>query len=486
MSIIYFILLAIVAGIVCFTIQSAGKNVAAFIALIVSTIGIGITSQLCMVVVRGNDGDVLDQRFDWLPEIGASFSTHVNGLSAILALLACICFVLIILSTLHKNIERTNAFYGFMLLSLAGLIGVFIAWDALLFYIFWELALIPVYFLCSMWGGENRIQVSFKFFIYTFVGSLLMLIGLLFMYNKTPDHSFAWTSFSHLKEVLTLAEQRNLFWLLFIAFAIKMPIFPLHTWQPDTYKQSLTPVTMILSAVMVKMGLFAVVRWLNPILPNAGQEYSIIVIGLCVISIVYGSLLAITQTDIKKLVAYSSIAHIGLMCAALFSFNEIGIVGAQVQMFSHGINIIGMWILVYFIESKFGTTDLNKMGGIAALNPTFTIFLVIITLANVALPLTNGFIGEFMMFNGVFNAKYISSNAIIILYTVLAGLGVIFSAVYSLAMVQKVAFGELKNTSLTKENTKLSNAEWLALAIITVLIIVFGFYPQPIIDLVSK
>jgi NADH-quinone oxidoreductase subunit M len=486
MSIIYFIILAIVAGIFCFAIGKRNQSIPAWIALIISTIGIAITSNLGMVVIRGNDGDILDQRFDWLPELGASFATHINGLSAMLCLLACICFVLIILSTMGKNIDRSNSFYGFMLLTLAGLIGVFIAWDALLFYIFWELALIPVYFLCSMWGGENRIKVSFKFFIYTFVGSLLMLVALLFMYNKTPDHSFSWVSFSNLKDVLSLAEQRNLFWLLFIAFAIKMPIFPLHTWQPDTYAQSLSPVTMILSAIMVKMGLFAVVRWLNPILPNAGQEYSTIVMTLCVIGIVYSSLLAINQSNIKKLVAYSSIAHIGLMCAALFSFSQIGIVGAGVQMFSHGINIIGMWILVYFIENKFGTTDLKKMGGIAALNPTFTIFLVVVTLANVALPLTNGFIGEFMMFNGLFNAKHLHSNNWNIALTVLAGLGVIFSAVYSLGMVQKVAFGELQNKNLTKENTKLSNFEWLALAIITILIIVFGFYPQPIIDLVSK
>jgi NADH-quinone oxidoreductase subunit M len=486
MSIIYFIILAIVAGIFCFAIGKRNQSIPAWIALIISTIGIAITSNLGMVVIRGNDGDILDQRFDWLPELGASFATHINGLSAMLCLLACICFVLIILSTMGKNIDRSNSFYGFMLLTLAGLIGVFIAWDALLFYIFWELALIPVYFLCSMWGGENRIKVSFKFFIYTFVGSLLMLVALLFMYNKTPDHSFSWVSFSNLKDVLSLAEQRNLFWLLFIAFAIKMPIFPLHTWQPDTYAQSLSPVTMILSAIMVKMGLFAVVRWLNPILPNAGQEYSTIVMTLCVIGIVYSSLLAINQSNIKKLVAYSSIAHIGLMCAALFSFSQIGIVGAGVQMFSHGINIIGMWILVYFIENKFGTTDLKKMGGIAALNPTFTIFLVVVTLANVALPLTNGFIGEFMMFNGMFNAKHLHSNNWNIALTVLAGLGVIFSAVYSLGMIQKVAFGELQNKNLTKENTKLSNFEWLALAIITILIIVFGFYPQPIIDLVSK
>jgi NADH-quinone oxidoreductase subunit M len=191
------------------------------------------------------------------------------------------------------------------------------------------------------------------------------------------------------------------------------------------------------------------------------------------------------QSNIKKLVAYSSIAHIGLMCAALFSFNDIGIIGAGVQMFSHGINIIGMWILVYFIETKFKTKDMNQMGGMAALNPTFAIFLVVITLANVALPLTNGFIGEFMMFNGIFNAKYLNGNTYNVLFTVLAGLGIILGAVYSLGMVQKVAFGDVKDNSLTKENTKFTNFEFVALCIVTILVIIFGFYPQPIIDLVK-
>ena len=485
MSIIYLIILAIAVGIFTFAIHKSNTSLAAWLALAVSTVGVGITALLCRIVVRGNDGDVLDQRLDWLPDLGASFATHVNGMSAALCLLASICFVLIILSTINKNIEKPNSFYGLLILSFAGLIGVFIAWDAMLFYIFWELALIPVYFLCSMWGGENRIKVSFKFFIYTFVGSLLMLIGLIYMYNKTPNHSFSYAAFAQLKDVLTAAEQQGLFWMLFIAFAIKMPIFPLHTWQPAIYSQSITPVTMVLSAIMVKMGLFAVVRWLNPILPEAGHTFSTVIMALCVIGIVYASLLAMVQSNIKKLVAYSSIAHIGLMCAALFSFNDIGIIGAGVQMFSHGINIIGMWILVYFIETKFKTKDMNQMGGMAALNPTFAIFLVVITLANVALPLTNGFIGEFMMFNGIFNAKYLNGNTYNVLFTVLAGLGIILGAVYSLGMVQKVAFGDVKDNSLTKENTKFTNFEFVALCIVTILVIIFGFYPQPIIDLVK-
>jgi NADH-quinone oxidoreductase subunit M len=486
MGIIYFLILCIAAGVVCFAGSKTNQTLGAYLLMLISAIGIGVCSYLSLQVMQGNNGEILDTFYKWIPELGANFSTHINGLSAMLCLLTCICFLLIGLSTFNKNIANPNAFYGFLLLSFAGLIGVFIAWDALLFYIFWELALIPVYFLASRWGGENRIKVSFKFFIYTFVGSLIMLVGLIYMQNHTADHSFSWYSFTKLKDTLSPSEQTGLFWMLFIAFAIKMPIFPLHTWQPSAYQQSLTPVTMVMSGLMVKMGLFAITRWLNPIFPTSGHGFSTIIYALCVIGIIYGSLLAMVQQDIKKLVAYSSIAHIGLMCMALFSFNESGIVGAGVQMFSHGINIVGMWMLVYFIEEKFGTRQLNKMGGIAAINPTFTFFLVIITLANVALPLTNGFIGEFQMFNGVFNAKHLLSNNFNILFTVLAGFGIIFSAVYSLGMVQKVAFGEIISTELTKENTKLSHAEFVGLSIVTILIIVFGFYPQPLIDLVTK
>ncbi len=477
MTIIYILILSVVAGIICFATANA-KNTAAAIALLVSSAGVAVTTWFCLT---GGSSDV---KTTWLPEFGASFHIHINGLSAMLCLLTCICFVLIILSTWGKHISSPHKFYGLMLLSLAGLLGVFVAYDALLFYIFWELALIPVYFLCSMWGGTNRVAVSFKFFIYTFIGSLLMLVGLIFMYNATPTHSFDWESFSALGASLSGTQQAWLFALLFIAFAIKMPIFPFHTWQPDTYESSITPVTMVLSAVMVKMGLFAVIRWLLPSLPSGAQDHAKIVLILCVIGIVYASLLAMVQTNIKRLVAYSSIAHIGLMCAGVFSFNTFGDAGVGVQMFSHGINIIGMWVLVYFIEEKMGTKQLDKMGGLATVNPAFAIFLVIITLANVALPLTNGFVGEFLLFNGLLHATYLPNNIWNIVLTIGAGLGVILGAVYSLGMVQKVAYGQVAN-GLTKETAKLSNAEWVALSIITILIIVFGVYPQPILDLIK-
>jgi NADH-quinone oxidoreductase subunit M len=255
-----------------------------------------------------------------------------------------------------------------------------------------------------------------------------------------------------------------------------MPILPFHTWQPDAYEQSATPVTIIMSALMVKMGLFAVLRWLLPIVPDASLKYMNLVIMLSVIGIVYASCMALVQTNIKRLIAYSSIAHVGLMCAALFSFEMLGAQGAGIQMFNHGINILGMWVIVSILENKLGTQDLRKMGGIAKLAPWFMIFLLLISLANIALPLTNGFVGEFIMFNGLFTAH--SKYAMV--FTIVAGIGVILAAVYSLRMIQQIAYGELK--SETENFSDITWNEGLVLSIISVIIILLGVYP----DLISR
>jgi NADH-quinone oxidoreductase subunit M len=379
----------------------------------------------------------------------------------------------------NKEVEKPGAFYGFMLLSQAGLMGVFLASDALLFYVFWELALIPVYFLCSQWGGEKRIPVTFKFFIYTFVGSLMMLAGLIFLSVQTPGlSSYAWNDIVRAGASLPPQTQQWLFCLLFIAFAIKMPIFPFHTWQPDTYEQSPTAVTIILSALMVKMGLYAVLRWLLPVVPVGVAYWSDTVIVLSVIGIVYASCIAIVQTDLKRLIAYSSIAHMGLMSAVAFTHSAVGMHGIMVQMFNHGINITGMWIMVSIIENRWGTRDMTKLGGMATVAPKMAIALVIISLANIALPLTNGFVGEFMLFNGLFRGD--TQGHIMVM--VVAGLGIILGAVYTLNMIQKAAYGNVTAMVIAKD---ISVNEYLGLAIIISIILFLGVYPQPLLDLTS-
>jgi NADH-quinone oxidoreductase subunit M len=424
----------------------------------------------------------LDFNYEWLKYIGASFSVSLDGMGRLLTFLTAISFPIIIVATFNNLYKNTNIFFGLLLLTQAGLMGVFLASDALVFYFFWELAIIPVYFLCSRWGGEKRVAATFKFFVYTFAGSLLMLIGIIYVYLHTSpthnsagvlisEHSFSITYFYGAQ--LSPEQQNWLFWLFFIAFAIKMPVFPFHTWQPDTYEQSPTAVTMVLSGIMVKMGLFGVIRWLLPMFPEAVFKFDTIVILLSVIGIIYASLIAIRQDDLKRLVAYSSIAHIGLMCATIFTTKQVGVEGVMIQMFNHGINIIGLWIVIDLIEKQLGVRKISELSGIAQKAPVLTIMLVVIALANIALPLTNSFVGEFMMFTGLFQFN--------IWFAAAALVSIILAAVYTLNMVQKVFYGQ--TNSLTASIKEISLNEQIALGIIVVAIFLTGIYPQPLFDL---
>ena len=460
------ILIPVISGLLTFFLKNgiAAKNSALFASIATLVVGLYAVCPCCK----------LDFDAAWIPLLGTRFTLSMDGLSKILTLLTAISFPLVFVSTYNNEYKQSNAFYGLMLLAQAGLMGVFLASDLLLFYFFWELALIPVYFLCSIWGGEKRIAVTFKFFIYTFVGSLLMLVGILSLYFLTPDHSFALKSIYALK--LSATQQNLTFWLFFIAFAIKMPIFPLHTWQPDAYEQSPTAVTMILSGVMVKMGIYAVIRWLIPVFPLATEKFGHLIILLSVIGMIYASLIAIKQDDVKRLIAYSSIAHIGLMCAALFSMKTIGWNGVMIQMFSHGINVIGLWIVADAIEQKLGTRKFSELGGLAQKAPTLAILLVVLAFANVALPLTNAFVGEFLMFNGLFQYNYWMAGA--------AGVSIILGAVYTLNMVQRIFYG---NTVVATENAVDANkAVTFILIIIVIMVLGFGVYPQPLLDLTKQ
>jgi NADH-quinone oxidoreductase subunit M len=417
----------------------------------------------------------------WLPDLGSRFSVGLDGLSLILSLLTAVSFPLIFIATWRDQYRKAWNFYALMLLSQAGLMGVFLATDALLFYFFWELALIPVYFLASQWGGERRIQATFKFFVYTFAGSLLMLVGIIWLYGQTADHSFSLESFYALRNKIPNKDQTWVFWMMFTAFAIKMPIWPLHTWQPDTYEQAPTAVTMVLSAIMVKMGLFGVIRWLAPVLPIGFWAWGDTVSTCCIIGMIYASLVAIKQDDLKRLVAYSSIAHMGLMCLAVFATDISGMQGVMIQMFNHGINILGMWIVVDLIERQFGTRKISELGGLAQKAPGLAILLVIVALGNVALPLTNGFVGEFLLFNGVYSSTATQYNVV---FTVVAALSIILSAVYTLNMIGKVFFGN--TNALTEKGVDIRINEKIVLAAIVVVIVVVGVYPRPVLELTKE
>jgi NADH-quinone oxidoreductase subunit M len=461
MFLLSFLLIPIVAAIFLLFFQHEKR--AQDIAIVASVVSLAAAVNMLFINVSTVD-------LTWLQVLNSRFVLQADGLAKILILLTAISFPAIFIATSKNHVAQKNIFLSLMLFTQAGLMGVFLAGDALLFYFFWELALIPVYFLCSIWGGEKRIAVTFKFFIYTFLGSLIMLIGIIYMYMHTKDHSFAFASF--MEAGLTNTQQVTAFALFFIAFAIKMPIFPLHTWQPDAYDQSPTAVTMVLSAVMVKMGLYGVLRWLMPLFPSAFSAHTNIVMILSIIGILYASFIAIKQDNIKKLIAYSSIAHIGLMSAALFANKEVGTQGVLIQLFSHGINVLGLWIIADLIEQQTGTKSLSEMGGLAKKQPTLAILLVAFSFANVALPLTNAFVGEFLMFNSLFQVNPWMAAA--------AGVSVVLAAIYTLNMVQKCAYGDVSVAIQKMTTNKPAQA---VLIVLIIIVFVTGVYPQPLFDL---
>ncbi len=470
------IAIPLVSGLLGFFIKN-GSNartwslLSSLITLVISVTGLSLA----------NGNGYLHFDAEWLPALGSRFTVGLDGMGQVLGLLTAFSFPVIFISTWRSEYKNARNFYALMLLSQAGLMGVFVAMDALLFYFFWELALIPVYFLCSQWGGEKRIQATFKFFIYTFVGPLLMLVGIIFLYVHTRDHSFSIKSFYALRSAISTQDQSWLFWLFFIAFAIKMPVFPFHTWQPDTYEQSPTATTMVLSGIMVKMGILGLVRWLAPVLPTGTWLWGDTVSALCIIGMIYASLLAMQQDDLKRLVAYSSIAHIGLMCLAVFATTQSGMQGVMIQLFNHGINIIGMWIVVYLIERQFHTRKISELGGLAQKAPALAILLVIVALGNVALPLTNAFIGEFLMFNGVYSSAATNYGTV---FTVMAAISIILSAVYTLNMIQKVFFGETSPVTANAVDIRMN--EKIVLAVIVIAVIAIGVYPKPLLDLTRE
>lgn len=467
------IIVPLLAGLVTFFLKNekSARSWALFSTLV--TLAVSLTG----LAVAKNAG-YLSYHADWMQGVGSSFFVELDGLGQVLTLLTAVSYPIILIATWKSVYKKPNNFFALMLLAQAGLMGVFLAKDALLFYFFWELALIPVYFLCSQWGGEKRIPVTFKFFVYTFLGSVLMLVGIIYVYTHTPDQSFSLESFRN--ATIPLKTQMWLFWLFFIAFAVKMPIFPFHTWQPDTYEQSPTAVTMVLSGIMVKMGVYGLLRWLLPVLPYPSYIWGNTVSLLAVIGMIYASLIAIRQDDIKRLIAYSSIAHVGLMCVTIFMLSEYGNQGVMIQMFNHGINIIGLWIMAELIERQFGTRKFSQLGGLAQKAPSLAIFFVIIALANIALPLTNAFVGEFLMFTGIFTSK---ATEYPLWFTVFTGICIILAAVYTLNMVRKIFYGN--ESAVVARAIDISLNEKLALGIIVVLVFAMGIYPEPFLNLTT-
>lgn len=407
---------------------------------------------------------------DWIPSIGAKFHIGIDGINLLLILLTNLLLPVIIYTVKHEDSNRSGLYYCLILFMQFALLGVFMALDALLYYIFWELALIPIYLILLGFSSQPDFKTFVKFFIYTLAGSLFMFIAILYVYIKAPGGNFSIDNFynNHLSE----QEQIWVFLGFFIAYAIKIPIIPFHTWQPDTYTKASTPGTMLLSGVMLKMGTFSLLRWLLPVAPLALATVTPVVIILCIIGIVYGSIIAIRQKNIKTLFAYSSLAHVGLISAGVFALNADGFNGALIQMFNHGIIIVGLFLIAEIIYTRTETYHISELGGIRNEAPTLAFTFLIIILASVALPLTNGFVGEFLLLNGVF--QYNQWMAVV------GGTTVILSATYMLRMYQRTMLG--LDRDYTKTILDLSYVEKIMVLGLVLIIIVTGIWPSILLD----
>jgi NADH-quinone oxidoreductase subunit M len=381
---------------------------------------------------------------------------------------------LAILSSWISITQKLRSYYFFMLLLETGMIGVFAALDLFLFYVFWEAMLIPMIFLIGIWGGANRIYAAIKFFLYTMVGSVLMLVGIITLYLLNGSASFDWmvlvSNLQTGKLVLSPATQFWLFLAFFLAFAIKVPLFPFHTWLPDAHVEAPTAGSVLLAGILLKMGTYGILRFCLPLFPDAARELAPVISGLAVIGIIYGALVAMVQPDLKKLVAYSSVSHLGFVVLGIFSFNLQGVEGAIYQMLNHGISTGALFLLVGMLYERRHTRLIAEFGGIATPQPIYALFFMIITLSSIGLPLTNGFVGEFLILLGSFQRQ----PAV----TVLAATGVILSAVYMLWVYQRVFLGEINHPE-NLHLTDLNQREKFILIPLVIMVLWMGVFSHP-------
>jgi len=426
-------------------------------------------------LVPSQAGWQLAEQRDWLPAFGATYSLGVDGISVLLVLMTVVLTAVAIVGSYTAIEKRTREFYALLLALESGMLGTFLATDLLLFYVFWEAMLIPMYLLIGVWGGPRRVYAAMKFFLYTMAGSVLMLVAILWLYflNRaaTGIPSFALDAFYALP--IAPATQAWLFLAFALAFAIKVPMFPFHTWLPDAHVEAPTAGSVILAAVLLKMGTYGFVRFAIPLFPQASAQFTPWIVTLALVGIWYGALVAMVQPDLKKLVAYSSVSHLGFCMLGLYAMNSQGMAGAMLTMLNHGVSTGALFLLVGVVYERRHTRMIADFGGLWKPLPVFASVFLVVMLSSVGLPGTNGFVGEFLVLLGAFRAKP--------LWAVVAAVGVILSAVYMLWMFQRVMFGPVTHP----ENEKLADLtlrERLVFAPLLVLIFWMGVMPQPFIE----
>ncbi len=416
----------------------------------------------------------------WIGTIGARYHVGVDGISLWLVILTTLLMPIAVLSSWTAIHKRQLAYYVFLLLLAGAMIGVFVSLDLLLFYLFFEASLVPMFFLIGIWGGERRVYAAVKFFIYTAVGSLLMLVGIIALYYIYGTFDYV-TILQAMQSGSIALPARTEFWLFLafaFAFCIKVPLFPLHTWLPDAHTEAPTAGSVILAGVLLKMGTYGLLRFNLGLFPDMSRKFAPVMITLAVIGIIYGALVAMVQPDVKRLVAYSSVSHMGFVVLGLFSFTELGMQGSLYQMLNHGVSTGALFLFVGFIYERRHTRKIEEFGGLATPMPWFSTLFVIASLSSVGLPFLNGFVGEFLILIGSWTSTAVRYSWIA---TMLAATGVIWAAVYMLWMLQRVVFGKLTNPE--NENLSDLNAREIGLLVpLLALMLFMGVYPRPFLD----
>jgi len=449
------------------------------IALVFSLVAFLVSLGLAVGYQTGQAGQQFVTNFVWISNPEIHYHVGVDGLSLWLIILSTFLTPIAILISWKYIHKQSKEFFALLLLLEFGLVGVFCAWDLFLFFVFWEIVLVPMYLLIGMWGYDRRIYAAVKFFLYTMAGSALMLVAIIFLYLRAGTFDYV-TILEQLQSghiALSHVQETFLFLAFFVAFAIKVPLFPLHTWLPDAHVEAPTAGSLMLASVMLKMGTYGLVRFCVPMFPNAAHENASWINILAIIGIVYGAMVAMVQPNMKKLVAYSSVSHLGFVVLGIFSFTQMGLDGAVYQMLNHGISTGALFVLVGFMNERRHSLAISDYGGVATVAPWLSTVFLITTLASIGLPTLNNFVGEFLVLQGAAQANFT--------WTVFAALGVILSACYMLWMYQRVFFGEV-GEGVKHHMPDLNMREWACMVPLAIMMVWMGMYTQTFLAPVSE